>query len=65
MSTRPVPLDCIDALHLLRDELHVVWCALLCENHAEECIIPISEAVNGIKDRLARTLKQMEGVGRP
>lgn len=64
MSPHPAKprLDAADELAQIRDELHVVWCALL-GTHAEECIIPIAEHVNGIRMRLAATMLKMEGRG--
>lgn len=61
MSKRPIPVDCLDDLHQIKDELIVVWCALTNPNHGDECVLPIAEHVNGIKNRLGATLEAMEG----
>lgn len=61
MSTRSVPLDCFDDLNQLKDELHVVWCALTNPDHGVECVLPIAEHVNGIKNRLRAVIATMEG----
>lgn len=60
MTTISPKIDALDELTQLRDELHVVWCALTSENHAEECIRPITEHVHGIMRRLAAATKKLE-----
>lgn len=59
-AVRPVPLDAIDQLDQIRDELRVIWLALTNADQAEGYIVEIGEAVNGVTRRLAETCKLME-----
>lgn len=60
MSTMPVPIESIDALYQIRDELRVVWCALTNPVHGEECVGQIAEHVNGIHLRIVALLDAAE-----
>ena len=54
--------DSLDKLDQLADELHVVWMALLSDSVEKTGdIVAISECVNGIRNRLSDTIKEMSG----
>lgn len=61
MNPQSFPIECIDDLNQLKDELQVVWCALTNPSHAEECVVQIAEHVNGIRSRLRTTIRTLEG----
>lgn len=59
-----VPITRIDELNQIRDELHVVWCALTNPHHAEECVVPIAEHVNGLHHRLVQICGAIQGTSK-
>ncbi|PRD40669.1 hypothetical protein C5748_25735 [Phyllobacterium phragmitis] len=61
MSTRTIPLDCIDSLAQLRDELDVIWCALSNSENVEHCLPAIVEHINGVRGRFAAEIELMSG----
>lgn len=58
-ALRQVPLECIDDLIQIKDELRVVWLALSnpdCDDNGE-----IGAHVDGLQRRVANICKRMEG----
>ena len=53
-------VDALDALHQIRDELQVVWCALTNKAHAEECTDSIGEHVSQLHTRLDAICEAMQ-----
>jgi hypothetical protein len=62
IATRTIPLECIDKLHQLQDELHVVWMAF--EHNSVDngngSLSPVIETIYGIMRRLECVLGSME-----
>lgn len=61
MSERTTPLDAVDQLHQIKDELRVIWLALGNAENAEGYLTEIGEHVNGLANRLDDICQQMTG----
>ena len=61
MSERATPLDAIDRLHQIKDELRVIWLALGNPENAAGYLTEIGEHVNGLANRLDEVCQQMTG----
>lgn len=61
-AARNIPIDCIDQLRQIENELRTIWLALgNTTDIAEDYLCDVREAVNGVTNRLDETCKVMEG----
>jgi hypothetical protein len=60
--TRVIPLDAIDQLHQIHDELRTIWLAMgnTVDIDDDGYMVPSREALNGTTNRLDDTCKLIE-----
>lgn len=59
--TIAVPLDCLDRLHQVRDELSTIWLAMgNTADMADDLLLDVREALNGTRQRLVDTCRAIE-----
>lgn len=61
-ATRAIPIDAIDQLHQIRDELRTIWLAMgnTVDLDDDGVLTPVREALNGCTNRLEDACKLME-----
>ncbi|BAV45734.1 hypothetical protein MesoLj113a_41800 [Mesorhizobium sp. 113-1-2] len=62
-ATRTIPVDAIDHLHQIGDELRTIWLAMgnTVDLEDDGVLTPVREALNGSTNRLEDVCKLMQG----